>query len=482
MNPQLGAQNGFDVETGDPNNTGSPGRQAPAGVSLATSPFLDLSTLQQYKTIVFDSTVGINGSSTVNAAEFANLQSYIRGGGGFVAIHGDTDSMQNVPWFQDLAGAGFTGHGSNSGGILIDTESGGHVEYVNADRAHATMKDVPDRFYSVEELYNTNRNPAEMGIVHPLMYENEDTLVNQIGYGPGPLMNSDVHAMTWCRNFDGGRSFTTTLGHNWQYATETWWRSMILNAIEWTGGQKYANCVTFNEVKDLLDGAVADGDVNAAGNTALRTPLNNADAAHRAGDDAAAATFAKQFVAQAQRVANCGCADGGAALLELQSKGNELVGWMSGNEVAPPAPKFVQDTPGGVGGTVPATLALTLGAPAQFGALTPGVARDYTATTTATVVSTAGDATLSVADPATTNTGKLVNGTFALPQTLQAAVGTAFAPVGGSASPTTLKTWSAPTSNEVSTVTFKQSVGANDALRTGTYSKALTFTLSTTTP
>src|SRR6201991_4473824 len=52
-----------------------------------------------------------------------------------------------------------------------------------------------------------------------------------------------------------------------------------------------------------------------------------------------------------------------------------------------------------VGGTVPATLSLALGTPAQFGALTPGVARTYDATTSAAVVSTAGDATLSVADP-----------------------------------------------------------------------------------
>ena len=41
--------------------------------------------------------------------------------------------------------------------------------------------------------------------------------------------------------------------------------------------------------------------------------------------------------------------------------------------------------------------------------------------------------------------------------------------------------WTAPTSNEAVTVTFKQAIGANDALRTGTYSKTLTFTLSTTT-
>ena len=36
------------------------------------------------------------------------------------------------------------------------------------------------------------------------------------------------------------------------------------------------------------------------------------------------------------------------------------------------------------------------------------------------MISTAGDATLSVADPSSTNTGKLMNGTFALPQKLQA--------------------------------------------------------------
>ena len=39
-----------------------------------------------------------------------------------------------------------------------------------------------------------------------------------------------------------------------------------------------------------------------------------------------------------------------------------------------------------------------------------------------------------------------------------------------------------PASNDVSTITFKQAIAATDALRTGTYSKTLTFTLSTTTP
>jgi hypothetical protein len=135
------------------------------------------------------------------------------------------------------------------------------------------------------------------------------------------------------------------------------------------------------------------------------------------------------------------------------------------------------------GGSVAATLSLTLGAPATFGAFTPGVAKDYTASTTSTIVSSAGDATLTVADPSSTATGHLVNGPLALPQALQASGnGTTFAAVGGSAAPTVLKTWSGPASNEVTSLTFKQPIAANDALRTGAYSKTLTFTLSTTNP
>jgi hypothetical protein len=132
---------------------------------------------------------------------------------------------------------------------------------------------------------------------------------------------------------------------------------------------------------------------------------------------------------------------------------------------------------GGVGGTVPATLALTLGNAASFGAFTPGVAREYTASTTATVTSTAGDAALSVADPSTTAPGRLVNGSFALAQPLEASGGGPFAPLAA-----TLRTFTGPVSNDTTDVTFRQRIGASEPLRTGSYAKTLTFTLSTTAP
>jgi len=131
-----------------------------------------------------------------------------------------------------------------------------------------------------------------------------------------------------------------------------------------------------------------------------------------------------------------------------------------------------------VGGTVPATLSLTLGAPASFGAFTPGVARDYTASTTATVTSSAGEATLSVQDPGAANTGHLVNGDFALAQPLQARHGDGAL----QALPASVKTWSGPTANEAAEIEFRQAIGADEPLRTGSYSKTLTFTLSTTQP
>jgi len=138
----------------------------------------------------------------------------------------------------------------------------------------------------------------------------------------------------------------------------------------------------------------------------------------------------------------------------------------------------------GVGGIVPATLSLALGAQPTFGTFTPGVDRSYDASTTVTVTSTAGDATLSVSDPSTTASGHLVNGAFALDEPLQVTANAgAFAPLGTAAgAPLTLLSYSGPASNDAVTVRLRQHISATQPLRTGTYAKTLTFTLSTTTP
>ena len=59
---------------------------------------------------------------------------------------------------------------------------------------------------------------------------------------------------------------------------------------------------------------------------------------------------------------------------------------------------------------------LTLGTPATFGAFTPGLAKDYDASMTANVISTAGSASLSIADPSSDRTrASSSTATFSLP-------------------------------------------------------------------
>jgi len=148
----------------------------------------------------------------------------------------------------------------------------------------------------------------------------------------------------------------------------------------------------------------------------------------------------------------------------------------------------VVSTGGPVGGDTPATLQLTLGATPTFSPFVPGVNQSYTATTTAQVLSTAGNAALSVADASSDHTGHLVNGTYFLPAALEVGASaappvTSTAPVGGSAAPTTILNWGNATAGvETITLMFKQNIVATDALRTGPYAKTLTFTLSTTAP
>ena len=125
-----------------------------------------------------------------------------------------------------------------------------------------------------------------------------------------------------------------------------------------------------------------------------------------------------------------------------------------------------------------------LGAPASFGAFTPGADRNYDASTTATVISTAGDATLSVTDPSTH--GHRPAGQRRV-RAQRAAAGEgqhgAFAPLSTTAgSPLALLTYTGPVSNDAVAIGFRQHIAADQALRTGAYSKTLTFTLSTTTP
>ena len=117
--------------------------------------------------------------------------------------------------------------------------------------------------------------------------------------------------------------------------------------------------------------------------------------------------------------------------------------------------------------TVPTILGLTLAPTTSLGAFTPGVTKDYTATTTARVTATTGDAALSVADRSDSNPDAWSTARRRCRGRWRSASVLARSPRRRGA-PVLLKSWTAPTSIEQVPLTIKQSIVDTDPLRAGT--------------
>jgi hypothetical protein len=145
-------------------------------------------------------------------------------------------------------------------------------------------------------------------------------------------------------------------------------------------------------------------------------------------------------------------------------------------------------------GTVPSTLAVAVGTAApSLGAFEPGTATTYSAVLAATLTTTAQSSTLTAADTSPTFPGHVVNGApggpYALAQGLQVGATDPASTAGSgtfedlaTANPATLLSFTAPASDDPVSITFRQPIAATDPLRTGAYTKTITFTLSTSTP
>ena len=140
---------------------------------------------------------------------------------------------------------------------------------------------------------------------------------------------------------------------------------------------------------------------------------------------------------------------------------------------------------GDVGGAVPATLALTVGAAGDVRPFRPGRREGLhrLAGRQRDLLGGRRDAQRSPTR-APIATGHLVNGAFSLAKPLagQGAQRRVRAGRRQRRADDAARPGPARSSNAAVPVDFKQSIGANEALRTGTYAKTLTLTLSTTAP
>lgn len=167
--------------------------------------------LQLFDAVIFLQTTG----DVLNPAQEAALQGYIRAGGGFAGVHAASDTEYGWPWYRQLIGAYFSSHPAIQAGTVLAL-----------DRSHPSTRTLPERWTRTDEWYNFQANPR--GNVHVLATLDETTY-------SGGTMGAD-HPISWCHNFEGGRSWYTALGHTSASYSDPLFLEHLLGGIEWAAG------------------------------------------------------------------------------------------------------------------------------------------------------------------------------------------------------------------------------------------------------
>ncbi len=177
--------------------------------------------LARYNAVVFLGTVG----RQLNAAQEAAFERYIQAGGGFLGV-GDAASVEpQSAWFTQLIGARPAASSPSDVQRAI-------VEV--ADRVHPATRDLPLEWRRSDRWRNWDPNPS--GQVHTV------ASVRESSYRPGPDANGADHPISWCRDFDGGRSFYTGMGNTTGSYREPAFRDHLKGALLWTSRLVRADC------------------------------------------------------------------------------------------------------------------------------------------------------------------------------------------------------------------------------------------------
>ncbi|HWO58671.1 MAG TPA: ThuA domain-containing protein, partial [Umezawaea sp.] len=102
------------------------------------------------------------------------------------------------------------------------------------DRQHPANKGLPLNITRTDRWYNWD--PSPVGIVHTVAQ------VEEWRYDAGQGANGPFHPVSWCRDYEGGRSFYTGMGHTEDSYREEAFRGHLAGALKWTTGLVRGDC------------------------------------------------------------------------------------------------------------------------------------------------------------------------------------------------------------------------------------------------
>jgi glucose/arabinose dehydrogenase/type 1 glutamine amidotransferase len=175
--------------------------------------------LGRYRAVVFLSGAG----DALSPEQETGLQQYVRAGGGFLGIADAALTQPGSAWFTGLVGG--------RPGTSPTAVQRAVVEV--GDRVHPASRNLPLEWPRADQWFNWSPNPV--GTVHTVANLRERS------YTAGDGANGPYHPISWCRDYDGGRSFYTGMGHT-AASFDRDLSDHLLGAIRWTAGMVRADC------------------------------------------------------------------------------------------------------------------------------------------------------------------------------------------------------------------------------------------------
>jgi cytochrome c len=191
----MGKQHGFSVDTTE------------------NSDVFNEKSLKNYNVIIFLNTTG----NVLNDAQQLEMNRWVQAGGGFVGVHAAADTEYEWQWYGDLVGAYFNGH-PNDPNVRDAT-----VKVL--DNAHISTKHLPESWKRTDEWYNYKDIRPEINILLNL---------DEKSYEGGT--NGDNHPIAWYRDFDGGRTWYTGLGHTNECYQDKDFLELLWGGIQYAAG------------------------------------------------------------------------------------------------------------------------------------------------------------------------------------------------------------------------------------------------------
>ncbi len=172
--------------------------------------------LAGFAALVFLDTTG----NVLDRDQEAAVERFVRAGGGFAGIHAAADGDREWAWYEGLIGARFVGHPPVQPARLTVV-----------DRDHPSTTTLPSTWERTDEWYDFASHPDGVRVL---------VTVDEASYDGGLM--GEGHPIAWCREYDGGRSFFTAMGHTSESFREPEFLAHLAGGIRWAAGLEPGDC------------------------------------------------------------------------------------------------------------------------------------------------------------------------------------------------------------------------------------------------